>query len=321
MSKPALFVSFRPLERAENLRAIYYAYTGDKKHILSYAPNYRKEVLSGKYDVMVTDDFPYVSPGKTIVIWHGIHGGKTIGLSQPGHPYFSNETSDLITYIISASSRMVNKWSDCTGVPQKRILPLGFPRTDEYIGYTNSKADVTTYLFVPTFRDKNETPFPDIDWQYLDSHLNDNELLIVKAHPWQSDIGTDQVTRGIGNGMFKHICVLSPAGPTTPFLYTADVVITDYSSIMFDAYLLNKPVVLFEKTPGYTDTRGMCFRYPEEYCSFFSRTELELLDKIRYRAKYPYLMPNEKLIKHIVSDRCDGHSCERLCQLIDDINK
>ena len=36
--KPVLFVSFRPLERAENIRAIYEAYDGEKVHILQSDP-------------------------------------------------------------------------------------------------------------------------------------------------------------------------------------------------------------------------------------------------------------------------------------------
>lgn len=319
MSKPVLFASFRPLERAENLRAAYEAYDGEKVHWLSVEPGYKQEVLSGKYDLLVTDDFPYVSPGKCIMIWHGIHGGKTIGLDQPGRPYFSQESSRLITYIISAGTGMIPIWSRCTGIPYSNILPLGMPRTDEYAGYHHEPSDKRTYLFVPTFRDQGETPFPQIDWEYIDSQLTDNELLIVKAHPWQSDVGTDQVTNGIGNGMFKHIVVISPASATAQWLYIADVVITDYSSIMFDAYLLNKPVVLFEKTPGYTETRGMCFEYPYDYSSYYASNEDKLLELVRYRAKHPYLTETEKRTMHIVADMCDGHACERLCQLINQI--
>lgn len=321
MTKPVLFVSFRPLERAENLRAIYEAYDGEKEHILSSDPYYRDEVTSGKYDVMVTDDFPSVTPGKCIVIWHGIQGGKTIGFNQPGHPYFSEKTSRMITYVISASTGMVNTWSRCTGVPPTRILPLGMPRTDEYIHYKHEHSDKKTYLYVPTFRDKNDPPFPSIAWAYLDDQLTDDEVLLVKAHPWQDDTGIDQVTQHIGNGMYKHIVVLSPAGATTPFLYLADVVITDYSSIMFDAYLLNKPVVLFEKEHSYASTRGMYLDYPYDYSSFIALSEYELLEYIRYRAKHPFLTEKEKSCRQIVADRCDGHACERLTQLIHDINK
>lgn len=321
VSKPVLFVSFRPLERAENLRAAYEAYDGEKKHILSSDPHYREEVESGKYDVMVTDDFPSVTPGKCIVIWHGIQGGKTIGYDQPGHPYFNERSSKFITYVISASSRMVNIWSRCTGVPASSIRPLGMPRTDEYVYYKHEQSDKKTYLYVPTFRDIFDTPFQSIDWDYIDSQLTDNETFVVKAHPWQSDVGIDQVTQNIGNGMYKHIVVVSPAGPTTPFLYLADVIITDYSSIMFDAYLLNKPVVLFEKFQGYTKTRGMYLDYPYDYCSYYSANEASLLVNIRYRAKYPFLTENEKRCRTTVADMCDGLACERLTQFIHDINK
>lgn len=317
MSKPVLFSSFRPLSRSENLSAIYHAYPGDKVHILSYAPNYKNEVLSGKYDLMVTDDFPSCTPGKCIVIWHGIQGGKRIGLDQPGHPYFSEETAKMITYIISAGTGTIDIWHQCTGVQKDHILPLGMPRTDEYAGYRPENHDKTMYLYVPTFRDKGETPFPAIDWAYIDSQLTDDEMLVIKAHPWQADVGIDQVTNEIDSGMYKHIGVIPSGSPTSPWLYIADVVITDYSSIMFDAFLLDKPVVLFEKNHGYTETRGMYFDYPYDYCSFIAIDEIELLASIRYRTKHPYLTGAEHRIRDITSDMCDGHACERLCNLIE----
>lgn len=321
MSKPVLFVSFRQLERAENLRAAYDAYDGEKVHILSSDPHYHDEVTSGKYDLMVTDDFPSVTTGKCIVIWHGIQGGKTIGYDQPWHPYFSDETSRMITYIISAGTGMVNTWSKCTGIPPRRVLPLGMPRTDEYTLRKNEPHDNKVYLYVPTFRDKNEQPFPSINWDYIDSQLTDDEVFVVKAHPWQDTNCIEQVTPGVTNGRYKHIVILSPASATTPFLYTADVVITDYSSIMFDAFLLDKPVVLFEKTPGYTTTRGMYLDYPYDYGSYYASDEDYMMTLVRYRAKYPYLTETEKRCRHIVADRCDGHACERLSQFIHDINK
>lgn len=322
MSKPVLFVSFRPLDRAENLHAIYDAYDGEKVHILSSATDYEREVHSGKYDVMVTDDFPKITPGKTIMIWHAIQGGKLIGLDQPGNPYYKPADARNITYIISASTGMVNNWSECTDVPRDHVLPLGMPRTDEYFYNTDEPHDKKIYLFVPTFRDRGETPFPDIDWHYLNRNLHDDEVLVIKAHPWQAyQHMTEQVTPGMVNGEHDHIVKLTPASPTAPFLYNADVVITDYSSVMFDAYLLNKPVVLFEKTPGYVNTRGMYFSYPEDYCSYFATNEEQLLYNIRYRAKYPFLTPAELRCRHVVADMCDGHACERLCKLITDLNK
>jgi len=317
MSKPVLFASFRPLTRAENLNAIYTAYPGEKKHIHTYDVDFRREVLSGKYDIMVIDEFPSVTPGKCIMIWHGIQGGKYIGLDQPNRPYYRHTDARKMTHIISASEGMRSTWSRCTGVPYDDILPLGMPRTDELFTHTKYKQDPDkrTYLFAPTFRDYKESAFPKIDWAYIDEHLTDDECLLVKAHPWymfQAKI--NRVEEQLTGVDWKHIRIVGADLPTTPFLYDADVVITDYSSIMFDAYLLNIPVVLFEKYPGYTETRGMYLRYPDQYCSRFATTEEELLVLLRSSAG---LNQVERDCRALVASACDGHSCERISALID----
>ena len=322
MSKPVLFVSFRPLERAENIKAIYDYYDGPKHYICTDDPDFYEAYTSDWYSVAVTDDFPAYKRNNTIMIWHGIQGGKKIGLDQQNTPYYKREYADRMSYIISASTAMIPIWSQCTGVPKEQILPLGMPRTDEVILFRsfNEKTKERTYLFVPTFRDKGDTPFPDIDWAYIDSLLNDNERIIIKAHPWQDDRGgTDQVTNGIGNGMYQHIVVISPSAATTPFLSISDVIITDYSSIMFDAYLMNKPVVLFEKTPGYTETRGMYLDYPGSYCSFLATDEKQLVDMLRFRYSHPWLTDRELSCRYITAGACDGHSCERLSNLINQL--
>lgn len=315
MSKPVLFVSFRTLSRAENLKAIYNAYDGPKVHICTYDKNYRDEVTSGKYDLMVIDEFPDVAPKYCIMIWHGIQGGKTIGLDQPKQPYYYKAWAENMTYIISASTGMVETWSKCTGVPADHVLPLGMPRTDEYVGKHKGDgetrlADKRAYLYVPTFRDSGETAFPNIDWRYIDDNLYDDELFAIKAHPWYSQKQFD-VTK------YKHIIELPTSTPSAPYLYDADVIITDYSSIMFDAYLLDKPVVLFEKWKGYTTTRGMYLQYPTDYCSRYATNEEDLIDMLRTS----YSLRSADLdCLHTVADMCDGHSCERLCNLITQLN-
>ncbi len=111
----------------------------------------------------------------------------------------------------------------------------------------------------------------------------------------------------------RHIRIADKMKPSVDYLYDCDVLITDYSSIMFDAYLLKKPVVLFEKRPGYTKTRGMYLDYPNGYCSRFAQNEMQLLEQIR-SAKG--LRTAEKRCLAYVADACDGHSCERIIELI-----
>lgn len=313
MSKPVLFVSFRDLYRAENLRAIYDAYPGAKDYICKLSPNYESEVLSGKYDLMVSDDFTTISPGKCIMIWHGIHGGKSIGIDQPNHPYFHPSFAKYLTRIISAGTDTVPLWHQCTCVSQEHILPLGMPRTDAYIckhkgdGCTRL-ANKRAYLYVPTFREPSETSMPDIDWAYIDSNLTDDEIFAVKLHP---------VMKPFNLHGYRHIIEIPPSNPSAPYLYDADVVITDYSSIMFDAYILGIPVVLFEKLRGYTHTRGMCYRYPDFYSSRYVRTEYDLVNAISTARD---LTDTEFACIRTVADACDGHACDRIISLINDLN-
>lgn len=322
MGKPVLFASFRPLNRAENIRAIYEAYNGPKEHMQTTSSEFRTSVSSGTYDLMVCDDFPAYRTPKCIMIWHGIQGGKKIGLDVPNNRYYSMDVADRITLIISASTGTVPIWSRCTGIPQDRILPLGMPRTDQYVDKVKCSghtilARKRSYLYVPTFRDNGETPFPNINWSDLDDLLTDDELFAVKIHPWDAQYG-DYTKAGPELGIaYKHIITLNATEPSAAYLYDADVVITDYSSIMFDAYLTNKPVVLYEPTPGYTDTRGMYLRYPDEYCSFLARSIPELLECVRFRASHAWLTSDEIHCADFVADMCDGHSCERLGKLID----
>lgn len=318
MGKPVLFSCFRPIERAENLRAIYEAYNGPKQLVHSYDPGYEAEVTSGKYDLMVIDDFPACTPGKCISIGHGIEGGKYVGKDQPGTPYYYPSVADRITYLIAAGHGTVDISAGCAGIPRERVLPLGFPRTDQYVGKRKGDghtvlAEKRAYLYVPTFRDKGETPFPEIDWDYIDNCLSDDEVFAIKPHPWYSQY----VAKTIISKQYMHIIQLSGDEPSASYLYDADVVITDYSTIMFDAYLLRKPVVLFEKNPGYLQTRGMYLPYPGGYCSRYATTELALIRHLRHAKR---LRMEEKKCIEYVADACDGHSCERICKLIDSLN-
>ena len=131
--------------------------------------------------------------------------------------------------------------------------------------------------------------------------------MVVKSHPYGNDFCINA----------EHIVVADKMQPSVNFLYDADVVITDYSSIMFDSYLLDKPVVLFEKDKGYLETRGMYMKYPDEYCSRYAQTEDEL---IRLMKSAKRLQKTDKACRDFVADACDGHSCERICKLIEEMN-
>ena len=306
--KKVLFTSRRPLGRCENITAVYNAYDGPKDFIQESWKNHDPRITSGEFHVLVCDEFVPYSPGTLIMIEHGISGGKSYGLDQP-NPYHRQEWAKLIDYAVCTSTDTVGLTARSRGIPESRVLPLGMPRTDAYVG--KKKGDGGTflakkraYLFAPTFRNRHEPPMPKYDWDYIDRNLTDNEILVVKPH---------MVTGTLLKGEYKHIVEVPSTEPSAPYLIDCDVLITDYSTILFDGHLLGKPVVLFEKKKGFAEKRGMYFPYPEGYASRYVATEEDLLACIR-NAKGQQEADLQCLER--ACSACDGHSTERVVDLI-----
>lgn len=307
--KPVLFASTRPLDRAENICTVFNAFEGDKTFVRVNPWRKHPEIQSGKYGLMVIDEFPTETPGLCVMIWHGIEGGKTIGLDQP-NPYYHESQKHLMDCIITSGHGVVDMFARCSGLPAEKILPFGMPRTDAYFGKRKGDGQTVlggkrSWLYVPTFRNQWETPMPEINWEWLDEQLTDDELIAVKAHPVTGKIG-------IGDG-YRHIIEIPSGEPSAPYLYDCDAVITDYSTILFDGYLLGKPGVLFEKEKGYTQTRKMHLNYPEQYSSRYCTDEEGLLYHLRAADG---LRDTERECLRLVADTCDGHATERTCKLI-----
>lgn len=200
-------------------------------------------------------------------------------------------------------------WTQCTHLPENKILPLGMPRTDDFIGKKKGDggtilANKRSYLYAPTFRWGKEPPAFTIDYDWLDEHLTDHEIFAVKAH---------MVDGHILNKEYKHIIEIPSTEPSSPYLYDCNIVITDYSTIIFDGYLLKKPSVLFEKKQGYPAYRKMYMTYPQEYSSNYATNERQLLDLLRTKNR---LTEIEQACVDKLANMCDGNSCQRICDLI-----
>lgn len=300
-----IFASLRPLERSENIQTIWNAYKGKKKFIkLNYGNN--KELKNIRYDLVVTDEFISECISPMIMIFHGIAGGKTYGFDQP-KPYHKMDAVDKYLYFITSGKNMVKFTAKQCGVSEDKVLPLGMPRTDLY--FQNFKRDTKflpedkkVYLYVPTFKTYTEK---ETDWLKIDSMLNNDEIFVIKNHPITGD------PHLADDNKFKHIRVVSCGFQSIPFLIGADVVITDYSSIMFDAHVLGKPVVLYEKDYArYEKSRGMYFDYPDAYSAQHTTDEEELIHLIRNPV-------TDSKFRDFFADSCDGHATERLIELIE----
>lgn len=311
--KPVLFASQRELNRAENIRAVYESYDGPKHFVRLNPFRFSYELDYSDYSLMVSDEFPAETPGKAIMIGHGISGGKRFGFDQP-FPYISDREPRLLTAVTCTSKQTVQLVARQCHVDPSKVYPIGMPRTDALVGAKKGEGNTVlakyrAYLYAPTYRTEAEPRMPAIDWYYIDSSLNDGEILAIKPHM----LTGDAMVRGL-----RHIIALPSNEPTTPYLIDSDVLITDYSSLLFDAHILGRPVVLFEKDSiKYKILRGMYYDYPKDYSSRHCTNEIDLIDLLRDDGR----PRKEDLLCYArCCSACDGHSTQRVLELMEAIN-
>ncbi len=312
-----LFVSARPLGICKSTTRIYDMYDGPKEFRLG-VDSMRSAERDG-FSVVVCDSLPLVIDGKRRVVsvnlGHGLTGGKLYGLDEGEHPWVNRKALAQIDYAVATSEAGVPIVSRQLGVPVERVLPLGMARTDDYFLESAYMpfAMGKTYLYYPTFRglgDKGH--LPRIDWEKVDSLLGDDEELWVKRH----HLTPRELTRGHD---LKRVKEFPFDEPTDVFIRMCDVLVTDYSSTMFDAYMLGKPVVLLtDDMDEYLAGRGMYYDYPSFYSSRWlvaEGNEERMVEHLR-AAAFTGMRHAERECLKAVAGACDGHSTERICDFV-----
>lgn len=316
MAKLTLFSSDRPLDRAENLKAVWDAYDGPKE-FMQYIPQ-ACAALSPKYSVFVCDCTPQYSATKgdikTVFVSHGIEGGKLYALDfSEAHRAGCSQVDYAVCTNEYGQARIARQFD----LPLERVLMTGMPITDRYFG--KRKGDGGTvlsvfrrgYLYAPTWRPPNNPPLPRIDWAKLDEMMDDDEMIVVKRHMCTRD--------PLVGAHLRHVKEYDRMLPSVPFLIDCDVLATDFSSIVFDGYVLGKPSVLV--TDGhdeYMAVHGMYEEYPDFYSSRTVRAEGNeeaFLEALR-AAFAAGLGKNECKCLETVAGLSDGRASERVADLI-----
>ena len=141
----------------------------------------------------------------------------------------------------------------------------GYPRNEAFFD-TARRAQIREeqeldgkriYAYMPTFRGTAKSGGTPKNTHYLnyylyelDKQLTDDEILFVNLHP--------VAKKDVNFGEFTHIRNFPADFETYDFLNTADVLITDYSSVFFDYACSGRKIVLFTyDKEEYLNDRGM----------------------------------------------------------------
>ncbi len=104
--------------------------------------------------------------------------------------------------------------------------------------------------------------------------------------------------------------------PTPELLAIADVVVTDYSSVIFDASLMDKPMVFY--CPDYGNyERDFYLNYEKDLPGEIVTDPAKLLTALR-EAQKAESMQAVKDFREKQMGACDGNSTKRIAKLITD---
>jgi CDP-glycerol glycerophosphotransferase len=234
--------------------------------------------------------------------WHGIPL-KKMGHDEPGSPPPPQRPDRGV----GAWDELVvpNPYFEETFVPAYRytkgLIRYGTPRNDPLIDGSltteqarrqlDLPADARVILYAPTFRQHNRDARvavrPPFDVKELFSGFDDDTYLLLRPH-YLNRIHVPAVAR--------HRTLDCSDVEDVNLLYAAaDVLVTDYSSVMFDFALLRKPIVFYTYDYAeYLATRGTYFDLIEEGPGPFVTTTRELAsalasadaDRTRFAARY-----------------------------------
>ena len=224
-------------------------------------------------------------PGTTVVqVWHAVGALKrfgadtTTGLHGPEREFLHRHYD----WVICAGEASRAPYAAALRTPVEHVLPLGVPRTDFFFDATAIAAarermlaryprlrEGRVVLYAPTFRGRGRAKraAPAFDAVALRAALPPTDVLVLKSHP---NLDPARVpTAGFD-------VVIDRALEMNEAFAAADVLVTDYSSSIYEWALLRRPVVLltadleaYERDPGLyidprTDLVGTRVERPEE---------------------------------------------------------
>ncbi len=280
--------------------------------------------------VIVTDDYVrYLRQfqkrkGQTIIQqWHACGVFKKFGLDHPSNDIETEiKTHSQYDHVIVSSNDIREYYASAFGLSIDKIKALGIPRTDMFFDEKSKKTildklyqqyprlkDRKIVLYSPTFRESAKDRIlpldTKIDWESLNSSLNDDELFIINKHP----IMKEDLLNGKS---YSKIIDLSSAS-TYALMFASDIMITDYSSVIFEYSLLNKPMIFYCPDKY---TRDFYLNYPDDLPGEMINNSDELITKINSLLSNPYTENLERFKKKYM-DACDGNSTRRVVKLIE----
>ncbi len=296
-----------------------------------------------------TTDWLTIKGAVITQLWHAGAGFKSTGYSRFGMPASPAPKSGhrQYTYGIAGSKKIRHFFSEVWGINDEMVLPTGMPRLDEYLDEnyieetanrllnnypvlckpsSDSAKSVSTtseswkdrkrdniILFAPTYRGENKKhayyPYDKLDLDRLYKLCEETDSVIIfKMHPFVEDpvpIPEEYKDRMIDLVKYPNI---------NDLFYITDLLITDYSSNIYEFSLMRKPILFYAfDIDEYTETRGFHRDYRTNVPGKIVETFDDMIQAIE-KKDFEY----EKVEEYIDNnfEFTDTHACDRIIDWI-----
>lgn len=317
------------IDKKYKIHALFKGNISDRRGVLD---KFRLPYLLGKADYIFVDDYhpmlykvKFRKSQEIIQVWHAVGAFKTVGFSRTGKkggPFFDSYNHRNYTKAYVSSETDIPFYAEAFGIKEQNVIPTGVPRTDilfderykneaqqrmrELLPIIDGKKVI---LFAPTFRGNGHHtahyPFFKIDFERMARYCEENNAVVLfKMHPF---VRNNLV---IPNKYKKYFKDISSFREVNDILFITDVLISDYSSLIYEFAVFEKPMIFFAfDLEDYINTRD----FYEGYEDFVPGKIVESFDELMealYKKDYEQYKVKPFLDKHFKYQ--DGRSSQRL---------
>lgn len=260
----------------------------DQHKVTIDTPEFFNILFASKYWVANTGIerlIPFDHEGHVYIqTWHGVPL-KHLGLDEANLEFLPKNWYQNVKFdILTCSSEYDQKIFQRIFPSTTNIQPIGLPRNSELVHHNYNRDETIAklkldpkkpiLLYAPTFREYQQTksgstyltnPFSKETEKWLSQHYN----VLMRGHYF---------TESIEDNPFIDV---SGYEDLNELMRVSDLLVTDYSSIMFDYALLDKPIFLYMYDfDQYLANRGT-YADPREVGLSYSLTESDFIEQIK----------------------------------------
>ena len=235
--------------------------------------------LIAKQDYIFVDDYVPIfktitlyKDTKLIQVWHAGVGFKSVGYSRfgkAGSPLPKDSCHRKYDYALVGSNGLIPVYEEVFGIPRNHFIATGLPRLDDYLNQNKISEFKNQFykdfpellgrkiiMFAPTYRGNTQKeayyPYDKINMNLVKELCEHEYAFIFKMHPFI----TEKIEIPKENN--KYIKDLSNYGDINEMFYVTDVLITDFSSNIYEFALQRKPMIFYAFDKDfYQLTRGV----------------------------------------------------------------